>query len=80
MQEGIWSWDHQSFLISPLALTISYPMASIRLVRQERHWADSSPVQILLSYRRYFCRTRVGERLGITTLAPAKIPISLPFG
>ncbi len=65
---------------SPLETTTSYPMPLILTCKQSLHWADSSPVQILLSYREYFFRTSVGERLGITTLAPARIPISRHCG
>lgn len=54
-------------------------MFSVRLERHLIHSAASSPVQILLSYKLYFSRTEVGDKLGITTLAPALIPSSRPF-
>jgi hypothetical protein len=46
-------------------------MEVIRRSRQLLHCADSSPVQILLSYNSYFFRTVTGDRFGITTFAPA---------
>lgn len=71
---------YMDFRISPRSVTMVYPTEDIRAERQFLHWADSSPVQILLSYRAYFSRTATGDRLGMTTLAPAKIPCSRPVG
>ena len=42
--------------------------------------AASAPREALLLYNAYFIRSSQGERLGITTLAPASIPRSRPSG
>ena len=68
------------YLMSPLSVTTSYPIDFIRSARQFLHCAASSPVQILSSYNSYFFRTDTGDKFGITTLAPDKIPFSRPFG
>ena len=41
---------------------------------------EDNLAKILLSYNAYFFLTLTGDKLGITTLAPARIPFSLPFG
>ena len=66
--------------MSPGSVTILYPIDAIRPLKHCLHCADSSPVQILLSYKAYFFLSETGDKLGITTLAPALIPISLPNG
>ena len=43
-----------------------------------RLWADSAPEVSLLSYMAYLSRTDGGDKLGITTLAPARIPFKRP--
>ena len=40
----------------------------------------SAPKAALLSYKVYFSLCSLGERLGVTTLAPANIPFSRPSG
>ena len=65
---------------SPLSSTSSNPTDFTRFLRQTLHSAASSPVQILLSYSSYFLRSFTGDKLGITTFAPASSPFSLPFG
>ena len=42
--------------------------------------ADSAPREALLLYRLYFLRSSCGDKLGMTTLAPASIPCSRPSG
>lgn len=65
---------------SPRSTTTSYPIPCILRIIQPQHSEASSPVQILLSYNRYFFLTPTGDRFGITTFAPARIPFSLPSG
>ena len=65
---------------SPLSTGMSYPIFLILPCKQLLHSAASSPVQILLSYSSYFFLTLTGDRLGITTFAPASMPFSLPSG
>ena len=42
--------------------------------------ADSAPREALLLYKVYFFRSSCGDRLGMTTFAPANIPRSRPSG
>ena len=67
-------------IISPRAVTIRQPTDATRRDRQPMHCAASSPVHSLPSYSAYFFRTPSGDRLGITTFAPACSPRSRPSG
>ena len=42
--------------------------------------ADSAPREALLLYKVYFFRSSCGDRLGMTTFAPANIPRYRPSG
>ena len=48
--------------------------------RKARPSAASAPIDALLLYSEYLLLSCGGERLGITTFAPASIPLSRPSG
>ena len=57
-----------------------YPIFSSCISNCFKPSAASLPKAALLLYKEYFSRTDEGDKFGITTLAPAKIPLSLPSG
>ena len=59
---------------------MTYPITFSRCSNRRSPSAASAPREALLSYKEYLLRCMTGERLGITTLAPANMPFSRPSG
>lgn len=66
--------------MSPLDSATEKPIEARLLFNASRFCADSEPVESLLSYKMYLLLTSTGDRFGMTTFAPARIPFSLPSG
>ena len=66
------------FFMSPRDAATEKPIAERLLFNSSRFCADSEPVESLLSYKLYLLLASSGDRLGITTFAPASMPLSLP--